>query len=62
MDFFFFRWKENIRFGKFVRHRGEIATNHLLFQQNGIFQLAVLQIRRVLEEFQRLKFLPTLFK
>lgn len=59
---FEFRWNENIRFQKFVRHRSQIEKKHLLFQKNGIFQLAILQIRRVLQEFQQLKFLPTLFK
>ena len=61
MFFFLFRWLANARFAKFARHRSEIHEKHLLLMKNSIFQIALLQIRRVILEYQRLSLLPKLF-
>ena len=52
------RWLSNARFIRFARRRYEINAKHLLFRHNPIFQMAILEIRRVIFEYQRIKLLP----
>ncbi|UJR29306.1 hypothetical protein I4U23_010520 [Adineta vaga] len=54
----FNRWLSNARFARFARRRYEVSSKHLLFAQNPIFQMAILEIRRVICEYQRLTLLP----
>ncbi|CAF1139632.1 unnamed protein product [Adineta steineri] len=54
-------WLSNARFVRFARRRFEISEKHLLFIHNPIFQMAILEIRRVIHEYQRLTLLPQLF-
>ncbi|CAF4422286.1 unnamed protein product, partial [Adineta steineri] len=48
-------------FVRFAGRRFEINEKHLLFIHNPIFQMAILEIRRVIHEYQRLTLLPQLF-
>jgi len=56
------RWLSNARFARFARRRFEISQQHLLLANNPIFQMAILEIRRVIFEYQRLPLLPPLFQ
>jgi len=55
------RWLANARFSRFLRHRSEIEQKHLLFMDNRVFQMAFIEIRRVILEYQQLPLLPKLF-
>ncbi|CAF1088574.1 unnamed protein product [Rotaria sordida] len=54
-------WLSNARFSRFARHRFEISNRHLLLMNNHIFQMAIIEIRRVIYEYQQLTLLPKLF-
>lgn len=56
-----FRWLANARFSRFVKRRKEIERKHLLLMKNRVFQMAILQIRRVIFEYEQLALLPKLF-
>ncbi len=59
--FFLIRWLSNARFCRFARRRSEIRGKHLLLMKNQLFQIALLEIRRVILEYQQLPLLPKLF-
>ncbi|CAF3428145.1 unnamed protein product [Rotaria socialis] len=54
-------WLSNARFSRFSRRRSEISKTHLLLMNNRIFQMALLEIRRVILEYQQITLLPKMF-
>jgi hypothetical protein len=59
-NFLMIRWLSNARFCRFARHRSAIRGKHLLLMDNHIFQIALLEMRRVILEYQQLPLLPKL--
>jgi len=55
------RWLSNARFSRFARRRSEMSARHLLLKPNRIFQMAILEIRRVIQEYEKFSLLPKLF-
>ena len=58
---FVLRWLSNARFARFARRRFEISKKHLLLMKNRIFQMSILEIRRVITEYQQVVLLPRLY-
>ena len=59
---FILRWLSNARFARFARRRFEISKSHLLLMKNRIFQMAILEIRRVIIEYEQVVLLPNYFR